>query len=140
MGWRNGHTIKLRVIDFVNNNIYKVVINEETFETYFINIEVYNKYNRDKMANVNPYQFVYEYESWLDYLKWVYFIEKHNITIYDKPNGEIIFEDKDNASLRFKVVDMDGDWIKVHSPRFDGWTQWKDNEKILIFITETLYI
>ena len=146
---QNGPTIRLRVVDsFNSNNIYRVVINEETFQTCYINIEEYSKYNYDKMLGANPYQFIYQYESWGDYLKRTYYITKPEIAIYDEPNGAVIFKNEGNPFLPFNVVDIDGDWIKLekhfayrqyfgNSVNYEGWTQWKEKEKILISITET---
>ena len=147
MEWNNGPTIKLRVIEIVDETTYRVVLNEETLETCFINIEEYKKYNKEKMDAANIYNFIYKYESWSDYLQRVYYISKPNLIIYDKPNGEIIHEDKEGYFLPFRVAEVDGNWIKLikhHTYRnrynpeinYDGWTQWRDGERILIIMDE----
>lgn len=146
-GWNNGCTVIFRVVDTVGN-FYRVVANEETFQTCFINIDEYRKYNHVALSDANPYKFIYEYESWLEYMRRSHrFIEKKNIVIYDRPNGNVIFEDTINDFLPFSVADMDGDWIKLekmdiyrdryrNSVNYDGWVQWKDGEKLLIQLLE----
>lgn len=145
-----GRTVVFRVVDSAGD-LYRIVTNEETFQTCFINIDEYRKYNHAQMSDAG-YKFIYKYETWLEYMQWSgRFIEKKNMVIYDKPNGNVLFENKKNDFLPFAVVDMDGDWIKLEkmntyrnrysdSVNYDGWTQWKDGEKLLIQILKFLKI
>ena len=62
----------------------------------------------------------------------------------------MIFEDKQNTFLPFNITEVNGDWIKLKkgmgresnfdaTKNFDGWTIWKEGNKILIDITEHTY-
>ena len=139
-GWGDGPTLIFRVVN-VTDSIYQVVINEETFETCYINVNEYLAYNHDQLATANPYNFVYEYKNWLDYIQSFLYIEAY--TIYDKPDGEIIYKRKNDWIIPCNVTDMNGNWIKVKdipslyysdSVNYDGWTRWTDGENLLIGI------
>ncbi|MBO0593246.1 hypothetical protein I2486_17720 [Cellulophaga sp. E16_2] len=140
---------------------FKVVTNKETNEAFFIKREKQHVYYKTKGAlfqnscsncadsNYNPRWFIFE--TWERYLKRVHYIEKPNLILYDKPNGDIIFKNNDHSFLPFNVVEVKGDWIKLKkatgrenmfdaSENYDGWTQWKNGNEILITIIESMFI
>ncbi len=137
--------LKFRVINS-SNKIFEVVLNEKTMEVCFINIKSYYDLNHIDENDAA----VYKYESWPDYLKRVEFITKKNLVIYDKPDGNIIYENKDDKFLPFNVADVSGDWILLKKAfgrefnfddviNYDGWTQWRSGDSLLIKITEKTY-
>ncbi|MBV7441000.1 hypothetical protein KRX57_06165 [Weeksellaceae bacterium TAE3-ERU29] len=89
------------------------------------------------------------FETWKDYLKRVKIITKQDLKIYDKPNGKVIFENKENEHLPFNIVELKGDWAKIEKlggdfkqndfKKYNGWTQWKKGSEILIDIVEYVY-
>lgn len=137
--------LKFRVID-TSNNIFEVVMNEQTEAICFINMKTYIDLNNidDKDSTF------YNYEPWPDYIKRSEFITKKDLVIYDKPDGNIIFENKGEKFLPFQVVQVAGDWIKLKKAfgrefnfddiiNYNGWTQWRSKDRILISITEKTY-
>lgn len=154
-----GSELRFRVIDSTET-YFKVITNEKTKEAYFIKInpegayyktlsQVYeNSCSNCPNSKYNPNWNVFE--TWERYLKRVEFVTKRELKIYDKPNGTVIFEDINNDFLPFNVIELDGEWIKLkkgfgrefnfdESKNYDGWTQWKKGNKILIDITEQTY-
>jgi hypothetical protein len=151
--------LKFRVIDSTKIS-FKVITNENTGESYFIKIDSKSAYYKNERqyydtgcigcpnSIYNPQWYLFE--TWERYLKRVEFIVKKNLKIYDKPNGAIIFEGNNNKFLLFNVIEVNGDWIKLKqgfgrefnfekSVNYDGWTQWRDGNRILIEITEHTY-
>lgn len=151
--------LKFRVVDSTKTS-FKVVTNENLNESFYIKRDSKNAYYTTERqffdnncigcpdSNYNPNWNIFE--TWERYLKRSEFIIKKNLTIYDKPNGILIFESKDNQFLPFNVTEVDGDWIKLKkgfgrefnfdkSKNYDGWTRWKEGDKTLIEITEHTY-
>ena len=154
-----GAELKFRVIDSTQNH-FKIITNEDSNQEFFIKVEPQKVYYKSLSqvyenncsncpgSKYNPNWNVFE--TWDRYLKRVEFITKRNLKIYDKPNGKIIFEDKHNKFLPFNVIELKGDWIKLKkgfgrefnfddSKNYDGWTQWKNGNKISIKIVEQTY-
>ena len=139
-------------------NFFLVRINEKTYEklylkkekdaTYYKNSKEAEKNNcaNCEGSNFNPKRYIYN--SWDDYLKKAELIRKRNAIIYDEPNGEVIFDDNTNNELNFKVLEVDGEWIKVkksdrgNNNPFEktGWMKWIENGKKIIEITEIVII
>lgn len=151
--------LKFRVIDSTETT-FTVITNEIKNTAFIIKIDpkgVYYKSPHEFYENncincpgsvYNPKY--YTFETWERYLKRLEYIEKDNLQIYDKPNGNIIFENKNNDFLPFNIVEVEGDWIKLkkasgresyfdENQNYDGWTQWKDGNTILIQIVEVTY-
>ncbi|MEL0651211.1 hypothetical protein V6246_07225 [Algibacter sp. TI.3.09] len=154
-----GPELKFRVIDSTKTH-FKVVTNESYNEEYYIKIEPQKTYYatlsevfKNSCANCpnsNQNNDWNVFETWERYLKRVEYISKRELKIYDKPNGKIIFEVNNNDFLPFYVEETKGDWIKLKkdfgrqynfddSKNYNGWTQWKNGNKILIEITEETY-
>jgi len=154
-----GSELRFRVID-TTEIYFKVITNEKSKEAYFIKTEpkrvyyktlsqVYeNNCSNCPNSKYNPNWNVFE--TWERYLKRVEFITKRELKIYDQPNGKIIFEDNNNDFLPFEITKVKGDWIQLkkgfgrefnfdESKNYNGWTQWKIGNKILIDITEETY-
>lgn len=97
-------------------------------------------------SNFNPKSYIFN--SWDDYLRKAELIRKRNAIIYDEPDGEIIFEAKTDYDFGFKVLEVDGEWIKVKKSDRDstnlfektGWMKWIENGKKIIEITEIVII
>lgn len=126
--------LMFRVVDTTGSS-YKIYLNEKTLETAFIK----------KMCST-----CFVFETWQEYLGRVEFIEKDSIVIYNKPEGELIFKNKSNKFLPFRVIEVNGDWIKLgkgirrefnfeNGVNYNGWTKWKEGEKIIINIVEQTY-
>ncbi|MRM84342.1 hypothetical protein [Riemerella anatipestifer] len=151
--------LKFRVVDSTKTT-FTVITNEKSNEEFVIKRDaksVYYKAEEEYYDNncincpnsiYNPRWYIFE--TWERYLKRVEFINKENLKIYDKPNGKIIFEEKNDKLLPFNVIEVNGDWIKLKKGfgrefnfekniDYEGWTQWKDGNKILIEITEHTY-
>lgn len=151
--------LKFRVVDSTKTS-FKVVTNEHLNESYYIKRDPKSAYYTSEQqlfdnncsncpdSNYNPNWNIFE--TWERYLKRAEFISKQNLKIYDKPNGKVIFEDKQNTFLPFNISEIKGDWIKLQkgmgresnfaeSHNYDGWTQWKEGNKIVISITEHTY-
>lgn len=142
--------LKFQVLDSTDST-FKIVTNEKNNVSFVIKrntnsiyYETYNHFIPDKKTSW------YIFETWERYLKRVEFIDKKDLIIYDQPNGAIIFENKEENFLPFKVIDINGDWIKLKKDKYrefnfdktqnyDGWTQWKKGNKILIRISEFTY-
>ncbi|WP_300675335.1 hypothetical protein [Soonwooa sp.] len=139
-------------------NFFLVVINEKTNEklylkkekdaTYYNGVPEATKHN---CGNCNDPKFNdkrYIYESWDDYLRRVEYISKINPEIFDVPGGDIIYETKDNEARRFKVLEANGEWIKVkksdrdseNSFNGEGWMKWLEDGKKTIEIIEIVLI
>ena len=151
--------LKFRVVDSTKTS-FKVVTNENLNESFYIKRDAKSAYYTTEQqhfdnncigcpdSNYNPNWNIFE--TWERYLKRAEYISKRNLKIYDQPNGKVIFEDKQNTFLPFNITEVNGDWIKLKKgmgresnfdayKNFDGWTQWKDGNKILIDITEHTY-
>ena len=151
--------IKFRVIDSTNNS-FKVITNEILNETYYIKLDSLSTYYKTESelyenscsncpnSNYNPKWNIFE--TWERYLIRAEFVTKNELKIYEIPNGKIIFENDNNKFLPFNITEVEGDWIKLrkgfgrefnfeNSKNYDGWTQWKDGNKILIDIVEHTY-
>lgn len=134
--------LKFRVINTVKS-IFEVVLNEQTMEVGFINMETYLRLNQ---IHEND-SMVYKFDTWPDYLRKAEFITKKNLVIYDHPDGNIIYENRNEMFLPFNVTEVSGDWIRLKKAfgrefnfddiiDYNGWTQWKTADSILIRITE----
>lgn len=151
--------LKFRVIDSTQTG-FKIVTNENQNETYYIRRNPKGAYytterqrfdnncTNCKGSNYNANWNIFE--TWERYLTRAEYVNKNNLKIYDKPNGTIIFENKDNTFLPFNVAKVDGDWVQLKkgfgrefnfstSENYDGWTQWKYGDKILLNIVEHTY-
>lgn len=151
--------LKFRVIDSTKTS-FKIITNENLNESYYIKRDPKGAYYTMESqrfdnnctncpgSNYNPNWNIFE--TWERYLKRAEFITKNSLKIYDKPDGNIIFENKENTFLPFNITKVDGDWIQLKkgfgrefnfskSINYDGWTQWKAGDKILIDITEHTY-
>jgi len=150
--------LTFRVVDTTENS-FEVIINEKSIKTALIKKEkngVYYTNENDCLSDMfgsnknkfNPKWYIFE--TWERYLRRVEFITKDSLVIFDKPNGEIIFENINRRFLPFKVVKVDGDWIKLekdpqrefnfdNTKNYDGWTKWRQNNRILIRIFEHTY-
>ncbi len=154
-----GPELKFRVMDTTETS-FKVLTNEKSNEVYYIKMDPsaayyksVNEVYENSCANCpdskyNPNWNVFE--TWERYLKRVEFITKDDLVIYDKPNGTVIFENSSNNFLPFNVTEVAGEWVKLkkgfgrefnfdESQNYDGWTQWKKGNNILIDITEQTY-
>ena len=136
--------LSFRVLE-VNDDYYRVVLDESSFETVVIRKKTdyavlprrdllgYPSLPKDK-----PYKGYYIYETWEHLLlraENVYFND--NYTVYDAPEGIAVFENTE--SDRFKIIEISGDWIKIQekekgSP--ESWVRWKNETKILVKIIE----
>ncbi len=134
--------LKFRVIN-TSNNIFEIVLNEQKMETCFINLKHFFDMNKIDENDSTTYK----YEPWVNYLKRAEYITKKNLIIYDRPEGHIIYEEKNDRFLPFVVTEVSGDWIRLKKAfgrefnfddliNYDGWTQWKSSDSILIRITE----
>lgn len=146
--------LKFTVVDSTANS-YKIVIDEKAKKFRYIKKDLNwtnERFNENYCCDKKRETIKFFFESWEQYLKRVRFIKKEKIKIYDEPNGKIIFaNDDDDVSLYFVVTELKGDWIKIdkaigYESRFDeskdynGWTQWRKSNKILINIREnTMY-
>ena len=151
--------LKFRVIDTTSTS-FKIVTNEKTWETFVIKRDAAAVYYTSEQqlsdnncsncteSNYNPKWYIYE--TWDRYLKRAEYITKENVTVYDQPNGKIIFDNKNNVFLPFRVIGMKGEWIRLgkgfgRESDFDdfanaeGWTKWRDGSNIIIGITEHTY-
>lgn len=151
--------LKFRVIDSTQNT-FTIITNEKTGQAFLIKKDIQNAYYETIKqfeenncigcpgSHHNPRWYIFE--TWERYLKRVEYIEKSNMVIYDQPEGKIIFENSGNKFLPFVISEVKGDWIKLKkgfgrefnfddTVNYEGWTQWKDGNKILIKITEHSY-
>jgi len=152
--------LKFRVID-TTDTYFKVITNEKSKETYFIKIDSKRAYYKTlsqvyehncpdcSNSKYNPNWNVFE--TWERYLMRVEYIEKRDLKIYDQPNGKVIFKNSNNDFLPFEITKVKREWIKLkkgfgrefnfdESKNYNGWTQWRIGNKILIDITEQTYI
>ena len=90
------------------------------------------------------------YETWENYFKRLEYITVDHLKIYNKPDGDLIFEQKNDAFLPFLVSELKGDWIRLKKHRlyeskydktitYEGWVRWKTAMNILVNITEQTY-
>lgn len=151
--------LKFRVIDSTEN-AFKIVTNENTGEFFYLKKDKQSNFYNSEIelsdnncencpnSSYNPKWYIFE--TWENYLKRAEFITKKDLKIYDKPNGKIIFEDKENDFLPFNIIELKGDWANLKKARgrefsfdksknYNGWTQWKKGNEILIDITEHTY-
>ena len=151
--------LKFRVVA-IADSFFKVVTNEETGETFIIKREHKSAYymtlkelydhncSNCPGSGYNPRWYVFE--TWERYLKRVEFITKVNLVIYDRPNGKIIFENKQATFLPFTVTEVKGEWIKLKkgfgrefnfdsTQNYDGWTKWREGQQKVIDIVEQTY-
>ena len=156
---RFGPVLKFRVLDTTASS-YTIVTNEQTWETMVIKKDPSNAYYTSERelddnncincpgSKYNPKWSIYE--TWERYLRRVEYITSEKLVIYDKPNGKVIFENKENTFLPFGVEAVQGEWIKLkkgfgRESNFDGgknyagWIKWRDGARILIDIVEHTY-
>ena len=147
--------LAFRVIE-ANNSYYRVVIDEDSFETVVIRKDpdyaelpqCSSLFGID-MPKDRTYKGYYAYEMWEHLLKRAEFVDFYriNYTVYDAPNGNKIFENTNLEFLPYNVIEVRGDWAKVKKgfgrefnfegiENAEGWVKWKDDTKILIGITE----
>ena len=133
---------------------YRVVVDESSFETVVIrkNPDYAVLTNRDlfgvNMPKDKAYKGYYIYETWEHLLLRAEFVGFHsNYAVYDTPNGKKIFENTNGKFLPYKVVKVQGDWMKVKKgfgrefnfegiANAEGWVRWKTDTAILVDITE----
>ena len=147
--------LAFRVIE-ANDSYYRVVIDEENFETVVIRKDSdYAELPQCRslfgidMPKDRIYKGYYAFETWEHLLKRAVFVDFHriNYAVYDAPDGNKIFENTNHNFLPYNVTEVCGDWAKVKKGfgrefNFDGienaegWVKWKDDTKILIGITE----
>jgi hypothetical protein len=140
--------LAFRVLETADN-FYRIVVNEETFETAIIKKDP--KYavlpQRDLVGLPNvpkdkPYKGYYIYETWEHLLlraAGLYFHAEYEV--YDKPDGEIINHKKGRDDHFRHANEINGDWIKVNImdkniKTAEGWVRWKNDKEILIEIIE----
>ncbi len=147
-----GPSLRFRVIE-VNTKYFKVIVNEENGEEYYIKKNAKAVYYDTKIALEASYTnkpfngewFVYE--TWERYLKRVEYIELETTKIYDKPNGKVIFSEESYEFYPFKVAEVKGEWIKLKKDKlrernfekginYEGWYQWKKGNNWQIHIVE----
>lgn len=145
--------LKFRVLE-LTNNYYKIVLNESTFVTAIVyRNPSYAILSRaglfaPELPKNKEYEGYYVYEEWCTLLLRAEFLTlSEGAVIYDKPNGEIVFENKENEFLPYKAVEVEGDWIKItkgfgrefnfdNIENAEGWTKWNDGKTILVNIVE----
>jgi hypothetical protein len=147
--------LKFCVIE-AGETYFRVITNGETMETFVIKKDVNSVYFKDarllddNRSGANYNSRWYLYETWERYLKRVEYITKAKVMIYNTPEGKAIFENKSGAFLAFVVTDVKGEWIRIAargsqgglSPaakKLEGWTQWRQGDKMLIDIIERSY-
>ena len=151
--------LKFRVLDTTMTS-FKIVTNEKTWETFVVKRNAAAAYYTSEQqvsdnncsnctgSNYNPRWYINE--TWERYLKRVEYITKEHIKVYDQPNGKLIFDNKNNAFLPFRVIGMKGEWIQLgkgfgresdfgNFSNAEGWTKWRDGSKLTIDITEHTY-
>lgn len=139
-------------------NFLLVRINEKTNEKRYLKKEKDAVYYKNSVeaeknnctncegSNFNPKRYIYN--SWDEYLRKVEYVEKKDAVIYDEPDGEIIFENKTNDRLGFKVLEVNGEWIRVKKSERnstnpfekEGWMKWIENGKKVIGIISVVLI
>jgi len=135
--------LKFRVIKSTDK-YFEVLVNDETKEIGYIKKEGRKVVDFVDVQNETWYQGKKEtnyfiFTTWSDFLKNVYLIQAENNSIYDKVNGNIIDKSKRNV---FKVIDLQGDWIKVIPPpnhnteEKSGWIKWRENGNLTIRVIE----
>ncbi|PCE62533.1 hypothetical protein [Sediminicola luteus] len=132
---------------------FRVIVNAKTGAQYYIKKNEKAAYYlthqalTDSKSERKPFVAQwYVYETWCRYLKRVY-VELDPSDIYDKPHGESLVTSKAPRLLPFTVEKMQGEWIKLkkmplpaanflHNQNYEGWYQWKKNNRLRIQIIE----
>jgi hypothetical protein len=147
--------LAFRVLE-ATDTFYRIVIDEDSFETVVVRKDVdYAELSQSKdlfggidMPKDKSYKGYYAYETWEHLLKRAEFVNfRDNYSVYGAPNGNKIFENTDQKFLPYGVIEVSGDWIKVKKgigresnfkgiENAEGWVKWKDENKILVNITE----
>ncbi|WP_316632633.1 hypothetical protein [uncultured Flavobacterium sp.] len=128
---------------------FKVLMDDNTQEIGYIKKDERKTFNSknayfssiDQRNNIHPSNY-FVFETWLDYMKRVEYINATNFEIFDKINGKIIKKGSKSESVRISVINRKGDWIQVNYNELlknkTGWLQWRKNSKLTIEITENL--
>ena len=152
---RNLPDLKFCVTE-TDGSYFRVITNQKTMETFVIKKDVNSKYYTEQKtldddgsgSKYNPNWYVYE--TWERYFKRAEYIIKTNLIIYDIPNGKAIFENKSGAFLGFVVTEVNGEWIRIkvrdgqigdstNTHKLEGWTQWRQGNKMLVDVIERTY-
>jgi hypothetical protein len=141
--------LKFCVIDS-GETFFRVITNQQTLESFIIKRDPRSAYYTTVkvLREDNPRWYIYE--TWDRYLRRVEYITKVQLTIYDVPNGRIIFENRKEAFMPFSVLEVKGEWIRLGKGltpegttdtgnRHTGWTRWRKGTVKLIDITEKTY-
>jgi hypothetical protein len=130
---------------------YRVIVNATTAAQYYIKKDEKAAYYPTQQALTDSRSerkpFIaqwYVFETWCRYFKRVY-VELDPSDIYDKPNGKPIVTSKAQGLLPFTVEKMQGEWIRLKklplpaanflpNQNYDGWYQWKKNDRLRIQI------
>jgi len=156
---RFGPELKFSVVD-TGSTYFRVISNQAQWQEFFIKKApgaVY--YSEERMlsdnncsncpgSEYNPCWYIFE--TWERYLKRVEFITKDSLVVYDRPGGEVLFQQTDQAFLPFSVSDVKGDWLKLkkgfgregnfeNGKNYNGWIKWREGRDLLIDITEKTY-
>ncbi|MCL2072467.1 MAG: hypothetical protein FWH18_00945 [Marinilabiliaceae bacterium] len=147
--------LAFRVIE-ANESYYRVVIDEESFETVvirkapdYVELPQCSSLFGVDMPKDRVYKGYYAFETWEHLLKRAEFVDFYGVkyVVYDAPDGNKIFENTNLKFLPYNVTEVRGDWVKVKKgfgrefnfegiENAEGWVKWKNDTKILIGITE----
>lgn len=136
--------LTFKVLD-MDDGIFRIVLNEETFETAVIKKNgkqvLYRKSDEPYwwtkhrgLPTETPWLL---YETWEEYLRRMVLINLDATTIvYSSPHEEQICEDP----IRYGPVrEVKGNWLKIEenyydpgSPAKSGWVQWTDGVRLLV--------